>query len=741
MRKISNHKNVIRLEGVLELTQESKCTIFLLMELANGGELFDRIKIDCGTREETATLYFQQLLSGVKHCHDQGVCHRDLKPENLLLQDTAGAGTVLKIADFGFSARFAMPASESRVEEEGSSSSSVRMSSTPSYNTSTDAARQHPMHSIYSNLSASAPSLLQSHSPPLRVLKSVVGSPFYVAPEVMQAKGYDGTKADVWSLGVILYAMLAGNLPFSQELLTCKRYRHFCKWVKEQQTLKGARFWETQEQLDYPQWLFPTKFSLQAKSLIVSMLHPDPPHRISVSEAMLHPLTSPKATTPPSSPFATLAHSSSTHSHHAATNAVPSSQPESLGESNEAKAVVLEAACMEQDYRLSFEDNDRDHDRSDSEGDTEIFRMEDDEDCEKAANDPQQLAETPCDQELASPSFVDHGQMVQSPFKPIQSSHQQSTVSMPSKPRRTPPPFASEAELAGPEMMMLHLPTSIDDLLTVSEEDDPGSRPTPTTTFSRGPGSTSPNGSRFSQPQFNNNSSNRLGSQSSSASVHSAGSNTLSPPAFNDTVKRSTRFITAVPAHEVLEKVDAILQDVKLQRTATPIGLIGRVELNWDRHRLEVWGSDTQGPALCSLQLYQMPAAASSSSITCGSLSLPSSPERTSFGSHCLRTNPSPNPIPHPLAYSPATASVFDGSNHFTASGSPSYLAAPSQQPQSQQLYLAEFTRGQLEIFAFKRFYQWVRLRLSELVKRDYSIKLFEQAASPMAESYMMQRF
>ena len=50
MRKISNHQNVIRLEGVLELTQESKCTIFLLMELANGGELFDRIKIDCGTR-------------------------------------------------------------------------------------------------------------------------------------------------------------------------------------------------------------------------------------------------------------------------------------------------------------------------------------------------------------------------------------------------------------------------------------------------------------------------------------------------------------------------------------------------------------------------------------------------------------------------------------------------------------------------------------------------------------------
>jgi serine/threonine protein kinase len=81
MRKISNHPNVIRLEGVLELVQDTKCTIFLVMELANGGELFDRIKVDCGTREETAKFFFQQLLDGVKHCHNQGVCHRDLKPE------------------------------------------------------------------------------------------------------------------------------------------------------------------------------------------------------------------------------------------------------------------------------------------------------------------------------------------------------------------------------------------------------------------------------------------------------------------------------------------------------------------------------------------------------------------------------------------------------------------------------------------------------------------------------------
>ena len=59
--------------------------LFICLFLANGGELFDRIKIDCGTREDTAKLFFQQLLNGVKHCHEQGVCHRDLKPEVFIL--------------------------------------------------------------------------------------------------------------------------------------------------------------------------------------------------------------------------------------------------------------------------------------------------------------------------------------------------------------------------------------------------------------------------------------------------------------------------------------------------------------------------------------------------------------------------------------------------------------------------------------------------------------------------------
>ena len=282
MRKISNHKHVIRLDGVLELLQESKCTIFLVMELANGGELFDRIKIDCGTREDTAKNFFQQLLDGVRHCHDQGVCHRDLKPENLLLTDTVEHGTILKIADFGFSARFAMVAMDENTNSDEWDSSSPLSSRIKNFK---DPASGEDINSP----TFSSPGIYNQGGMTesvLRTLTSVVGSPFYVAPEILQAKGYSGPKADVWSLGVILYAMLAGNLPFGQELVSCKRFKHFCIWVREQ-TEKGVQFW-SEPVVEYPQWLFPAKFSANAKGLIVSMLHPDPQARISVPEAQRH---------------------------------------------------------------------------------------------------------------------------------------------------------------------------------------------------------------------------------------------------------------------------------------------------------------------------------------------------------------------------------------------------------------------------------------------------------------------
>jgi serine/threonine protein kinase len=297
MRKISTHSNVIKLDTVLELIQESKCTIFLVMELANGGELFDRIKIDCGTREETANFFFQQLLEGVNHCHNQGVCHRDLKPENLLLQDSIDKGTILKIADFGFSARFAMAIDEisdnngylSDSRESIGDDIDTLSNSIPIDPTHEASTTSSPKHRVAFSTPPNTPTSSHQSNSPLRVLKSIVGSPFYVAPEVLQARGYDGPKADIWSLGVILYAMLAGNLPFEQELTVCKRFRLFCNWVREHTNL-GVCFWDLTSNIEFPVWLFPAKFSIRAKGLIVSMLHPDPDQRITVIQAMKHTL-------------------------------------------------------------------------------------------------------------------------------------------------------------------------------------------------------------------------------------------------------------------------------------------------------------------------------------------------------------------------------------------------------------------------------------------------------------------
>ncbi|OQR94151.1 serine/threonine protein kinase [Achlya hypogyna] len=221
------HPNVLQLYDVLEYVQASKSTIFLVLELAAGGELFDRIKAECvGVPETEAKGYFAQLLAGVAYCHDLGIVHRDLKPENLLLSEH----DVLKIADFGLSAQFAV-----HVDD--------------------DAAPPKPS--------------------PCRRLKSVVGSPHYVAPEVLQKChcGYDGRKADMWSLGVILYGLLVGALPFGTDLASCARFAKFSEYAR------------TCDDALLPRWLFPARLSAPAVELLTGLLDPDPVRRFACDDA------------------------------------------------------------------------------------------------------------------------------------------------------------------------------------------------------------------------------------------------------------------------------------------------------------------------------------------------------------------------------------------------------------------------------------------------------------------------
>ncbi|RWR84091.1 Protein kinase domain-containing protein [Cinnamomum micranthum f. kanehirae] len=154
-REIMNHRslkhpNIVRFKEVL-LTPTH---LAIVMEYAAGGELFERICNAGRFSEDEARFFFQQLISGVSYCHSMQICHRDLKLENTLLDGSLAPR--LKICDFGYS------------------KSSVL------------------------------------HSQP----KSTVGTPAYIAPEVLLKKEYDGKIADVWSCGVTLYVMLIGGYPF-----------------------------------------------------------------------------------------------------------------------------------------------------------------------------------------------------------------------------------------------------------------------------------------------------------------------------------------------------------------------------------------------------------------------------------------------------------------------------------------------------------------------------------------------
>jgi 5'-AMP-activated protein kinase catalytic alpha subunit len=197
--KIVRHPNVIQLYEIIETSKQ----LFLIMEYAGGGELFDFIVKRKRLQEPDACKFFQQIISGVEYIHRVRICHRDLKPENLLLDEKNN----IKIVDFGLSNTY----------KEG------------------------------------------------ETLKTACGSPCYAAPEMIAGKRYHGLISDIWSCGIILYAMSCGYLPF-EDPNTNKLYKK----------ILGC---------DY---LIPGFVSASCKDLIKKVLNTDPLTRLTIKEIRQH---------------------------------------------------------------------------------------------------------------------------------------------------------------------------------------------------------------------------------------------------------------------------------------------------------------------------------------------------------------------------------------------------------------------------------------------------------------------
>jgi len=205
MRALRGHPNVVTLEDVYE----DDTHVHLVMEVCKGGELFDSIVARGHFSEADAAVIVRQMLDVVARCHLSGVIHRDLKPENFLFKDNS-KNSPIKATDFGLSAFF-----------------------------ETD-----------------------------RTFTEVVGSPYYVAPEVLRRKY--STACDIHSVGVIMYILLSGSPPFYGNT----EQQIFSAVLKGELHLQGGPW---------------RKVSPSAKDLIRKMLVRDPKARLTASEALSHP--------------------------------------------------------------------------------------------------------------------------------------------------------------------------------------------------------------------------------------------------------------------------------------------------------------------------------------------------------------------------------------------------------------------------------------------------------------------
>nr|XP_012318808.1 maternal embryonic leucine zipper kinase isoform X2 [Aotus nancymaae] len=197
------HQHICQLYHVLETANK----IFMVLEYCPGGELFDYIISQDRLSEEETRVVFRQIVSAIAYVHSQGYAHRDLKPENLLFDEYHK----LKLIDFGLCAK----------PKQGNK---------------------------------------DCH------LQTCCGSLAYAAPELIQGKSYLGSEADVWSMGILLYVLMCGFLPFDDDnIMTLYK-----------KIMRGK--------YDVPKWLSPSSILL-----LQQMLQVDPKKRISLKNLLNHP--------------------------------------------------------------------------------------------------------------------------------------------------------------------------------------------------------------------------------------------------------------------------------------------------------------------------------------------------------------------------------------------------------------------------------------------------------------------
>ncbi|KAJ7359253.1 Pkinase-domain-containing protein [Mycena albidolilacea] len=202
MMKLMNHPNILRIYDVYEGAKE----LFLVLEYVEGGELFDFLVNRGRLPAEEAREYFKQIVYGLNYAHTFSIIHRDLKPENILIASLSPP--LIKIADWGMAA----------------------------------------------------------FAPPSLQLETSCGSPHYASPEIVNGERYQGTATDIWSCGVILYALLTGRLPFDDKNVKVLLSK-----------VKSGKF-------DMPAWIDPLATDLLSHMLVV-----DVSCRITIPEIMSHP--------------------------------------------------------------------------------------------------------------------------------------------------------------------------------------------------------------------------------------------------------------------------------------------------------------------------------------------------------------------------------------------------------------------------------------------------------------------